>query len=225
MSANFKWVTFDCYGTLIDWETGILKALKPILSPLALEDKEILNLYARFESEAEKTWKPYREILKEVARKFFEYFSLKVKPEKEDVLWRSLPGWPPFPEVKEALINLKKAGFKLAIISNVDNDLLAKSIIQMGVSFDTLVTAEDARCYKPGKAIFELAEKRLKVKPEAIFHVAQSLFHDIAPAKKRSWTTCWVKRPDRDTFGATPPAEARPDFIVSNLREVITKIS
>ncbi|WP_457755619.1 haloacid dehalogenase type II [Thermodesulfatator indicus] len=218
MSANFEWVTFDCYGTLIDWETGILKALKPIF---ALEDAEILKLYARFESEAERTWKPYREILKEVALKFFDHFGLKPDPGQENILWQSLPSWPPFPEVKEALAGLKKAGFKFAIISNIDNDLLAKSVAQMGVSFDALITAEEARSYKPGQAIFELAETRLSVSPERIFHVAQSLFHDIAPAKERGWTTCWVKRPSRDPFGATPPAEARPDFVISELREVI----
>ncbi|WP_022854000.1 haloacid dehalogenase type II [Thermodesulfatator atlanticus] len=219
---RFKWVSFDCYGTLIDWEKGIISALSPYLAMLQSSptEREILRLYARLESLAEKTWKPYRLVLEEVAQGMFQTFGLTVTKEMKELFWRTLPSWKPFPEVKAALLSLKSQGFKIAIISNIDPDLLEKSLEQIGASFDELVTAYEARCYKPYPEIFALAEKKFSSAPQEIFHVAQSLFHDVAPARQRGWTTCWVRRPGRDTFGATPKAEAFPDYTVSSLAEI-----
>ncbi len=216
MYGPFKWVTFDCYGTLIDWEEGILKALSPYLKDVS--PAEVLRLYARFESEAEKTWRPYREVLKMVARKLFTHFGLKPR---EEVFLENLPHWRPFPEVNQALKLIKEKGLKTAIISNIDRDLLAQTLRHFTVSFDLLVTAEEARAYKPHPEIFALAKRQLRCAPQEVLHVGQSLFHDIVPARREGWVTCWVRRPGRDPFGATPQATGKPHFSVSSLFELL----
>jgi len=223
MSGPFEWITFDCYGTLIDWEEGILKALEPLLSRAARRPSpaELLALYGRLESEVERTWRPYREVLRLVCQEMARALGVSLRPQEKDLLVESLPHWLPFPEVNEALESLKARGFKLAIISNIDRDLLAATLRHFSVPFDLLVTAEEARCYKPYPAIFSLAARKLAAKPAEILHVAQSLFHDISPARKFGWKTCWVRRPGRDPYGATPRASAEPDFIVSDLREIL----
>ena len=219
MSAPFKWVSFDCYGTLIDWETGILAALAPHLKTLKdpPAPQEILSLYARFESEAERSWRPYREVLRLVARRLFAHLGLD--PE-EEVFLVSLPRWKPFPEVNEVLSALKGRGFKLALISNIDLELIKKTLAHFTFEFDALVTAEEARAYKPYEPIFALAEARLGVAPDKILHVAQSLFHDVVPAKKRGFRVVWVRRPGRDPYGATPRVQGSPDWVIKDLREL-----
>ncbi len=218
-----KWITFDCYGTLIDWEEGILKSLTPFLKRASkdVSPKRLLALYATLESEAEKEWRPYREVLQIVGTKITQALGIPLKDSERDFLVRALPFWRPFPEANETLFALKARGFKLAIISNIDNDLLAQTLKHFEVSFDLLVTAEEARCYKPYPAIFSLAQEKLKSPPSEIFHVAQSLFHDISPARRLGWKTCWVRRPGRDPHGATPRVEAQPDFTISNLKEIL----
>ncbi len=219
MSGPFEWISFDCYGTLIDWEEGILTALAPFLArvPNSPEPAEILRLYARFESEAEREWRPYREVLRIVARNFQALLGLELDP---DLFVVSLPSWKPFPEVNEALSRLREKGLKLAIISNIDRDLLAETLKHFSVPFEVLVTAEEARAYKPYPPIFSLAMARFSCAPEKVFHVGQSLFHDILPARKIGWYTCWVKRPGRDPFGATPPVQGKPDYTVPDLLAV-----
>lgn len=220
MSAPFKWVSFDCYGTLIDWEEGILNALAPHLKALKAPPtpEEILSLYARFESEAERSWRPYREVLRLVARRLFAHLGLEPK---EEVFLASLPRWKPFPEVNEVLPALKARDFKLALISNIDLELLEKTLAHFTFEFDALVTAEEARAYKPYDPIFDLAEARLGVAPEEVLHVAQSLFHDVVPAKRRGFRVSWVRRPGRDPFGATPRAQGSPDWVIKDLTELL----
>ncbi len=222
MCGNFEWITFDCYGTLIDWEKGILEAIGPFIERACRKPSavELLSLYARLESEEEKTWRPYREVLERVADGLAKALGIELLPEERGFLVKSLPTWKPFPEADIALKMLKTYGFKLAIISNIDNDLLARTLRHFTVDFDLVVTAEEARCYKPYRKIFLLAAQKLAVSPSKILHVGQSLFHDIVPASALGWKTCWVKRPGRDPYGATPRASAEPDFIVSDLREI-----
>ncbi len=219
----YEWLTFDCYGTLIDWEEGIWRAFKPLLEKASrkVSLQEFLALYGELESEEERVWRPYRDVLRAVCKRMAQILGIDLAPREEEILLESLPSWKPFPEVNEALVGLKERGFSLAIISNIDNDLLAHSLRHFAVDFDLLITAEDARCYKPHQAIFSFAFQRLSVSPPAILHVAQSLFHDISPASSQGWRTCWVKRPGRDPYGATPKAFAQPDFIISNLLQLI----
>ncbi len=219
----FEWLTFDCYGTLIDWEEGILKAIEPFLTRagLSFDPQEILSLYGRLESEAEKEWRPYRQVLQEVGKALAKHLGFELLPGEEDFLVKSLPFWRPFPEVNAVLSALREQGLSLAIISNIDQDLIAATLKHFTVSFQAVITAEEARCYKPGRAIFEMALRRLGVPKEKILHVGQSLFHDIAPGKKLGLRTVWVRRPGRDPYGATPPAEARPDWTIPSLEGLL----
>ncbi len=220
---SFEWLSFDCYGTLIDWEEGLLKAIEPFLTRAGLSSKplEILSLYGRLESEAEKEWRPYRQVLQEVGKALAKHLGFELLPGEEDFLVKSLPSWRPFPEVNSVLRALRKQGFSLAIISNIDQDLIAATLKHFTVPFQAVITAEEARCYKPGRAIFEKALRRLGVSKEKILHVGQSLFHDIAPAKRLGLRTVWIQRPGRDPFGATPPAEAHPDWTISSLEDLL----
>ncbi len=220
---RFAFVTFDCYGTLIDWENGILSALKPFLERLKERPstQEILALYAELESQAERHWKPYRLVLQEVMQGLAKRLGFELGPEEEETLVRSLPAWPPFPETNPTLEGLKAHQIPWAIISNIDEDLLAKTLRHFTARPDLVVTAEEARAYKPREEIFALALKKIGLPSEKILHVGQSLFHDVSPAKALGFVTCWVKRPGRDPYGATPPAEAKPDYVVANLKEIL----
>lgn len=220
---SFSWISFDCYGTLIDWEEGLLEALKPLLKRSSVETHplEVLRLYAELESRFERTYRPYREVLRWVLRGLAERLGFELHPAEEYLLAEALPGWRPFPEVNETLRSLRDRGLKLAIISNIDRDLIAETLKHFTVSFDLVVTAEEARSYKPDLRIFELMLEKIPVPRERVLHVGQSLFHDILPAKKLGLASCWVKRPGRDPYGATPRAEARPDFVISDLSELL----
>ena len=224
---EFRVLTFDCYGTLVDWETGILAALQPVLHRHEIfEDEEkLLELYARFESEIESgAFRPYREVLRGVMDAFARHFSISLTGEERDVLVNSLPGWPPFRDTRGALGQLAQH-FKLAVISNVDVDLFAKTEKRLGVKFHWVITAQEVGSYKPSLQNFQRALDVIGEAPERVLHVAQSLYHDIAPAKKLGLSTVWVNRRKGKTgTGATPPAEARPDLEVANLAELAAMI-
>jgi 2-haloacid dehalogenase len=217
---SFEVLIFDCYGTIIDWETGILSSLKPILHNhnIQLSDNEILEFYAKTESEIEAgVYQNYNSILKNVLLEFgSKYNFVPSKNELENFSY-SIKDWLPFPDSTEALLKLQKK-FKLAILSNVDDDLFEYSKEKIGVSFHKVFTAEQIGSYKPALKNFRYAIDNLKYPEEKILHVAQSLYHDILPAKKLGLTTVWVnRRREKDGFGATPPVDAKPDFEVGNL--------
>lgn len=221
---NYEALSFDCYGTLIDWESGILQALKPILSnySINLRDNEILELYAEIESKAEAgKYVKYREILREVVRQFGD--SLHFLPTSSEVnsLVDSLGDWKPFPDTVQALQTLKKK-FKLAIISNVDDDLFVLSTKHLKVEFDWIITAEQVRSYKPSLHNFEFALRRMSLSPEKILHIAQSIYHDIIPAKTLGLSTVWInRRKYQEGFGATLPASGHPDLEVPDLKTLV----
>ncbi len=217
---RFGWLTFDCYGTLIDWETGILNAVKPILAAYGrnMTDQEILETYAQLEANAEAgVYKTYREVLEEVVRGFGTI--QRFRPTDREV--RSLPeavkDWRPFADTVEALRALK-ARYRLAIISNVDDDLFAATSGRLEVPFDAVITAQQARSYKPALNNFRVAMERISASADKILHVAQSLYHDVAPAKSLGLTTVWVnRRAGRAGGGATVPTAAAPDLEVPDL--------
>jgi 2-haloacid dehalogenase len=214
-------LTFDCYGTLIDWESGILSALRPVLRAHSVEvaDESLLELYARLESAAESgVYQPYREVLDEVMRGLARELGFEPRPSEVTALAASVGEWPPFPDTPAALQALKRR-FKLGIISNIDDDLFAASNRHLGVTFDWVITAQQARGYKPSTRNFEVAFDRIGVPKEQLVHVAQSLFHDHVPAKSLGLDTVWVnRRAGRPGPGATPPATAQPDLDVPDLQ-------
>lgn len=223
----FRALTFDCYGTLIDWERGILTALRSVLRPRGVEcdDKRLLEMFAAFEAEAEAgPYMPYRDILRRVMVRMAAALSFRLETGDEDCLAASLADWPPFPDTVAALVALERR-YRLAIVSNVDDDLFAGTGAGLGVEFDVVTTAQQVRSYKPVAAHFTTALARLGLPTSEVLHVAQSLFHDVLPAKSLGMSTVWVnRRAGRPGFGATPPADARPDLEVPDLRSLVTLI-
>jgi 2-haloacid dehalogenase len=220
ISGDVKLLTFDCYGTLIDWETGILAALRPILGGrnLQVSDHDILELYASVEATIELgDYRPYREVLRSVVKQFGERYGFHATEDEMASLAESLQDWPPFTDAEPALRKLQEK-HQLAVISNVDDDLFAASINRLGIDFNHIITAQQANAYKPSEAVFEFALRSIDIPRERILHCAQSLYHDIAPARKLGIGTVWINRRHRARgFGATPPSEARPDFEVPDL--------
>ncbi len=216
-----KALTFDCYGTLIDWESGMLAALKPLLAnhSINLDDEQILKLFAEFESEQEKgEYTKYWDILRAVVRRFGERFDFEPSLSEQDSLPDSIRYWQPFPDTVKALKSLKKR-FKLAIISNIDDALFASTAQQLGIEFDQVITAEQVRSYKPSLNNFKLAIERLGLPPEEILHVAGSIYHDIVPAGSLGLTTIWVnRRADKQGSGAAPLASGQADLEVPDLQ-------
>jgi 2-haloacid dehalogenase len=221
--SRFEILTFDCYGTLIDWETGILSALHRILSAHGkeIDDAAILKLYGDFEQRSEQgAFRPYREVLESVVLQFGEKLRFTPSPEEVRSLPDSLPAWKTWPDTVSALRQLKTR-FRLAIFSNVDDDLFAGTRPQLGVDFDEVVTAQQAQAYKPSLKLFELALSRIKTPAHRVLHVAQSVYHDVVPAQSLGLATVWVNRPSaRPGVGAVKAAEAKPDLIVASLNEL-----
>ena len=222
---QYKIITFDCYGTLIDWESGMLAALKPLLANhgVDLEDEQILIKFAQFESEQEKgEYKKYREVLKAVVRQFGEQFSFKPSLDEQNSLPDSIKNWQPFPDTVEALQLLKRR-FKLAIISNIDDELFANTAYHLGVELDYVITAEQVKSYKPALKNFKLAIERVQHPPEQILHAAASVYHDIVPASSLGLATVWVnRRANQKGSGAALPASAQAGLEVPDLQTLAT---
>jgi len=220
---QFRLLTFDCYGTLIDWESGIFSALRPILARhgKTISDSDLLRLYSEFEAEAEQgEFRPYRQVLESVVQGFGERLGFTPAEPEISSLPDSLPNWLPFPDTVAALGRLK-ARYQLAIISNVDDDLFAASARRLEVIFDYVITAQQARAYKPSLQIFKLAQQRTGAVPGQWLHVGQSIYHDVIPAKSLGIATLWVNRPShRPGVGAVRQAAGVPDLEVRSLREV-----
>lgn len=219
--AQFEWLTFDCYGTLIDWETGLLRALRPILGRhgVSLADDEVLELYGELEFAIESgPYRRYHEVLEEVVARMAERLGFTASAAEMRSLPDSLPSWPPFADSVAALGRLQ-ARYRLAIISNTDDDFLAASLRLLQVPFDATITAEQARSYKPSQRNFELALERIAAPRERVLHVAQSLLHDHVPARALGLRSVWINRRAGKTGpGATrPTTEARPDLELPDL--------
>jgi 2-haloacid dehalogenase len=219
--ARFQVLTFDCYGTLVDWETGIFGAMRPILAThgKTISDAALLELFSELEAQAEQgQFRPYREVLQSVVRGFGERLGFAPSEIELRSLPKSLANWLPFPDTVAALRRLKSR-YRLAITSNVDDDLFAATALHLEVPFDHVITAQQARAYKPSLAVFELAQERIGVNPNQWLHVAQSVYHDVIPAKSLGIATVWVHRPSpRPGAGAAKAATAQPDLEVPNLK-------
>jgi 2-haloacid dehalogenase len=223
--TRFEVLTFDCYGTLIDWETGILSTLRPILAAHGkyLDDAALLKLYGDFEQRSEQpAFLPYREVLRSVVRQFGAELGFTPTAAEVNALPDSLAGWKPWPDTVAALRQFKTR-FRLAILSNVDNDLFSATRPQLGVEFDEVVTAQQAQAYKPSLKIFELALSRIDAAAHRVLHVGQSIYHDVIPAQSLGLATVWVNRPSaRAGIGAVKAAAAKPDLEVNSLAELAT---
>ncbi len=188
-------LTFDCYGTLIDWERGIGEAFAAAARAdgVTLDGAAVLGAYHELEPRIQaERYRRYREVLALAARAVADRLGWRLAPDREAFLPDSLPAWPPFPDTNEALRRLKDAGHRLVILSNVDDDLLAGTRRHLGVEFDFVVTAQQVGSYKPAPGHFTAARERIGTAPWA--HVAQSYFHDVQPARALGLPTVWINR-------------------------------
>jgi 2-haloacid dehalogenase len=223
--SDYKVLSFDCYGTLVDWEKGIIDTIRGFAATqnLRIEDDEILRLYSVFEAREEQSeYKEYKQVLRNVMKSFAAHLEISNPSAAElDSLATSIQSWEPFWDTRESLRKFK-AKYKLAIISNVDDDIFEATAKKLGVEFDYVITAQQARCYKPRLEIFEYAIEKFGVATSDILHIGQSLYHDIQPAAKLGIATVWVNRSKgkRET-GATPEVEATPDIVVPDLATLV----
>lgn len=224
---NFDVITFDCYGTLIDWESGILAALAPFREAgnLTVGDDALLASYARLESMLEEgEYSRYREVLRGVMRGLGTRYSVPEPRVNIDALADSLTSWRPFPDTVEALQRLR-AHYKLGIISNTDVDLFAGTAKHLNVEIDYLITAEHVGAYKPSHANFTRALEVIGIPKERLLHAAQSRHHDIAPARALGIANVWVnRRSGRAGEGATAESSAMPDLEVPDLKTLADRV-
>lgn len=185
-----NWVTFDCYGTLIDWEGGITDALLPLL-PVPIDRHDLASRYIRTEAQVEaEAYRSYRDVLDEAGVRVLA--SLGV--DAPSPLPASLPSWRPFAEVPAALAELRRRGRRIAILSNVDRDLIASSIRQLGIEPDLVITAQDCGSYKPASRHWRMFGERSGAGPERTVHVGASQYHDMRPAAALGYRTVFVDR-------------------------------
>jgi 2-haloacid dehalogenase len=227
--TDYKALSFDCYGTLIDWESGMVAGLKDLVAkvPRALSRNEILEAHARHESEtqAQTPGKKYSEILQVVYKRLAEQWGVSYTLEDMEAYGRSVRDWPAFPDTPGALQYLKKF-YKLIILSNVDNKTFTYSNEKLGVEFDAIYSAEDIGAYKPADANFDYMLAHigdLGVAKSELLHTAESMFHDHAPANKHGLDSCWIyRRHEQEGFGATmnPGDMPKYDFRFTSMAEL-----
>jgi len=187
---SVAWVTFDCYGTLIDWERGITDALLPLLDA-PIDRSELARRYIATEAKVEaESYRPYRDVLEEAGRRLLA----SLGSEASSPLPASLPSWQPFPEVPAALDELRRWGRKIAILSNVDRDLIASSIAQLRIEPDLVVTAQDCGSYKPAPGHWRMFAERSGAGTDVTVHVGASQYHDMRPAAELGYRTVFIDR-------------------------------
>jgi 2-haloacid dehalogenase len=190
-----RWTTFDCYGTLIDWNLGIRRELERLFGVEAAP--HLLERYHELEPTIEsEPFHTYREVLTLTLERLAQEEGIQLPEGEAGALGRSLPDWPPFPEVPRALAALRERGWRLAILSNTDRDLIAASQQQLGVPVDLAIVAEDVESYKPAHGHWERFFEKTTADRERHVHVAASLFHDIAPARELGLRSVWINRLD-----------------------------
>jgi 2-haloacid dehalogenase len=206
-----RWATFDCYGTLVDWNAGIGAELERLWG--RDERPRLVTRYHDLEPaiEAEDPTRPYREVLTLALERLAQAESLPLPGEEADALSRSLPAWPVFPEVPPALDEARRRGWKLAILSNTDRDFIDSSRQSIGVPFELAIVASEIGSYKPGHRHWEEFFARTGADRERHVHVAASLFHDIAPANELALRSVWINRHGESS--ETKPTRELPDLV------------
>ena len=213
-----RWLTFDCFGTLIDWRHGI-GTTGELLFPG--HGGAFLDEYIGFEAEVESegSFKRYRAVLTETTRRAAKRLNLDLKPDDATALVSTIQHWPPFADVGPALAELRKEGWKLALLTNCDRDIIALTQRRLPASFDAVVTAEDVSAYKPNPAHFRLFQSTFGASADAWIHVAQSYFHDIRPTHELGITRVWVNRQGEKDDASLA------DAVIRNLAELPAAIA
>jgi 2-haloacid dehalogenase/putative hydrolase of the HAD superfamily len=219
MAAPYEIVTFDCYGTLIDWESGIRNAFRLASAEdgVTIDQARIVEAYSAIEPTVERGYSSYRDVLRETASRVAHALGWAIDRERALFLAESLPSWQPFPDTNRALQSLRGRGIALGILSNVDDDLLAETKKHLAADFELIVTAQQVRSYKPAPPHFTTARERIGNR--RWLHAAQSNYHDIVPANALGIPTAWVNRK-----GETPLPGGKPAIEVANLLELASAI-
>jgi 2-haloalkanoic acid dehalogenase type II len=213
--SEFKMLSFDTYGTLIDWESGIFNGLQPLLDklPLKLSRDEVLELFAEYEmqQQAEHPQQLYSALLADVARSIARKWQIRISDEEAVEFGRSVKHWPEFSDSAESLKYLRQH-YLMATVTNCDRISYMGSNARLEIEWDGLYTAQDIGCYKPNLRnfdyMFERARRDFRILPQQILHVAQSLTHDMLPATQMGMTKVWInRRHDVDGHGATAPPQ------------------
>lgn len=232
--TDFRVLTLDCYGTLIDWETGMWEALQPMVAGSALTQGEVLETFGQYETRHEMATPDalYPDVLARVHHDLADHFELATTEELDRAFGASIPDWPVFPDSTEALHQLGKQ-HRLAILSNVDRASFAASKRKLGVEFDAIYTAEDIGSYKPEAVNFaymlDRLDQDLGLGPDDVLHTAQSLYHDHVPAKELGLATAWIDRQrlsEGGEWGATAHVDQppEPDFVFFSMEEMAAAV-
>ncbi len=218
--SKIKLLSFDCYGTLIDWETGMVNALENIREKYGLQAdlQRLVDRYVQIELEVEQeSYRKYSEVLTISLTRLLNEIGVTPEPDDASLFVKTLPTWPPFPETAGVLKSLKEMGYRLAILSNIDNDLIAQSVKLIGIDFDYIVTAEMTRSYKPAPGHWHVLLQVSGMGKDEILHVAASIEHDIRPAKRLGFRVAWINR-----RGEQKPSNVEPDYTLPNLKPLPT---
>ncbi len=219
-AETYAALTFDCYGTLVDWERGMRAALGRMPGCANLDLDRLLADRDVLERELEAgPYLPYREVLQRSLRLAAIRQGHEPSPEEQEVFSTGIGDWPAFPDTARALEELRRR-HRLAILSNVDRDQLHATLDRLGVAFDALVTAEDVRSYKPAPLHFEEALRRLDLPAERVLHVARSPFHDLRPARALGWHAVWITRGTSD-----PGEEIAADAVFPDLASLVSALA
>jgi 2-haloalkanoic acid dehalogenase type II len=212
---TYRYLTFDCYGTLIDWRAGIEGELVAALGDIGLRGQDLLNAYVAAEQKEEAGYKRYRQVLRDTALSLSGLLGTTVDGRSADLFASSVPKWPVYADTVKFLRDMGSRGFKRYILSNVDDDLLEETIRRNHLQVDGYVTAEQVGSYKPDPGHWKVFMARTGSKKGEILHVAQSLFHDILPTQKLGIDSAWVNR-----YGEKLPPVAAPAFIADSLERL-----
>ena len=221
---QFEIISFDCYGTLIDWRSSVLDIIKPVLLDYSIEmpDTEIFNLFLEADRDTiSKDYITYREVLTRIMENIGEILNLNLQQKDRECLVDRFGDWYPFPDSHNALVTLQEK-FKLAIISNVDDEMFNLTMRCIGIKFEHIITAKQVQSYKPSHKNFNTALEIFGLPKEKVLHVAQSIHHDIKPTNELGWNNVWVNRynePER-----IDPAEF-PDLEVPDLASLVKIIN
>jgi 2-haloacid dehalogenase len=198
-AARPKWLTFDCYGTLIQWDEGLIAAVRSILArqtATVIDPEEFIAVFDRHEHALEQAQphRSFKTVSAESLERAMDELQLNYRPGDDELLTSRISRMPPFPEVVPALRGLKRMGFNLCVISNTDDDIIAGNVAQLGGQIDRVITAEQAQAYKPSKAIFTYAHAQLGVTKDEVVHICASPHLDHAAARDMGFRCIWIDR-------------------------------
>jgi len=218
--TRYKYLTFDCYGTLIDWRAGIEGAFRASFGKVDASGVRLYEAYVAEEASQESSWREYSSVLAETSIRVAKRLGAAGGAREGRKFADSLPSWPPFPDTVDSLERLGKMGYERYILSNVDDALLKQTISRNGLEVDGYVTAEETHSYKPATGHWKRFLERTRSRVGEDLHVAQSVFHDIIPAQSLGFATAWVNR-----YREPLSLDVQPGYICGLLSDVVNLLS